>query len=281
MLKNNDRFPLEALDFVHSKAPFVLTPVSESGLLKTTPVPDHLGAYYPLDNYISHQNKKSGLADTLYGIAKKYQLKKKARLLERYCDGPKKFLDFGAGSGALVSYLKNRQWHALGVEPNSNARAVALENNCVLYPNLEAIPKQEFSVISLWHVLEHLPNYSKTLSALLSCLAPGGHLIIALPNYNSWDAKHYKSHWAAYDVPRHLWHFSQDALKEMATTHRLQLEEIRPMPLDAFYVSMLSEKYAQKRWPLLRAFFKGAYSNASALRSKEYSSLIYVLEKPE
>lgn len=281
MLKRKERFPLEVLDHVHSKESFSVACVPGLDVLQTTPIPAEIAAYYPEDNYISHQNNKRSLTDRLYEIAKNYQLKKKAALLEQHCHGPKKFLDFGAGSGALVSYLKNRQWHALGVEPNKIARAVALENNCVLHPSLDSIPKQEFSVISLWHVLEHLPHYEQSLQKLLGALAPGGKLIIAVPNYNSWDAKHYGSYWAAYDAPRHLWHFSQGGIKKLADKNGLSLEETRPMLLDAFYVSLLSERYAQKRTPLFSAFFKGLYSNLSALRSKEYSSIIYVLKKPE
>ena len=281
MLENKDRFPLKVLDHVYSKEVFSLSYVPGLDVLQTTPVPAEIAVYYPEDNYISHQNNQRTLTDRLYSIAKNYQLKKKAVLLERHCNGSKKFLDFGAGSGALVSFLKNRQWHSLGVEPNPNARSIALENNCVLHPSLESIPKQEFSVISLWHVLEHLPNYEHTLKELLGALAPGGKLLIAVPNYNSWDAKHYGAFWAAYDVPRHLWHFSQKAIKQLAEKYGLSLEETKPMLLDAFYVSLLSERYAQKKTPLFSAFFKGFYANLSAIRTKEYSSIIYVLKKPE
>ena len=123
--------------------------------------------------------------------------------------------------------------------------------------------------------------YGHTLKELLGALAPGGKLLIAVPNYNSWDAKHYGAFWAAYDVPRHLWHFSQKAIKQLAEKHGLSLEETKPMLLDAFYVSLLSERYAQKKAPLFSAFFKGFYANLSAIRTKEYSSIIYVLKKPE
>ena len=280
-INNSAHIPKTVSDFALSKESFSLAIEQEGALLRTQPQPKELAAYYSKESYISHQKKFSSFTDKLYGLAKKYQLKKKAQLLEKHLSGSKKILDFGAGTGALVSYLKNHKWHAIGVEPSEQARAIALENNCVLHPNLHSIPKQQFNVISLWHVLEHVPDYSETIDLLLGNLAPGGHLVLALPNFNSWDAKHYKQHWAAYDVPRHLWHFSQKAIAIIAQEKGLLLEKTYPMPLDAFYVSLISERFKKNPLALIAAFFKAAFSNLHAKATGEYTSLIYVLKKPE
>lgn len=278
--KNTLKFPLQVKDYAQSGTTFTLNFISEKAVLQTAPVPKDIAAYYSKENYISHAKTYKSFTEKLYGLAKKYQLKRKAQLLERHLKGSKKILDFGAGTGALVSYLKNKHWHALGVEPNQNARNFALENNCVLQPNLESIPRQQFNLISLWHVLEHTVDYQKTISNLLSYLLPGGAIVIAVPNFKSWDASHYQTHWAAFDVPRHLWHFSREAMAILAKEHGMVLEKIYPMPLDAFYVSLLSEQYKKKKMAFVRAFLKGLYSNISAIRTKEYSSLLYVLRKP-
>lgn len=272
---------LELIDHAHSKEPFVLRANKAGTLLKTVPTPKDLSGYYPEESYISHQKSFRSFSDKLYLLAQKRLLKKKEQLLSKYVQGAKKALDFGAGSGAFVSFLQQRNWHVLGVEPNPNARAVALDNNCVLHPSLAAIPKQQFQVITLWHVLEHVVDYKQTIDELLGVLAPGGHLILALPNFKSWDAQHYKSFWAAYDVPRHLWHFSEQAIKDLAADKQLELLKTHPMPLDAFYVSLVSERFKKNPMALPAAFLKGSFSNLKAMSNGAYSSLIYVLKKAE
>lgn len=270
---------LEVKDHAYSQELFFLQANQEGALLHTTPLPSNLDSYYSVDSYISHQKNFNSFSDKLYKWAHKFQLKRKERLLLKHLNGPKKILDFGAGSGNFVTFLKQRQWHVLGVEPNPNARAVALENNCVLHPSLVAIPKQQFQLITLWHVLEHVEDYKQTVEELLAVLAPGGHLVLALPNFTSWDAQHYKSFWAAYDVPRHLWHFSPKAICNLAEEKNLQLVKTYPMPLDAFYVSLVSERFKKNPIALPVGFLKGAFSNFHALRSGNYSSMIYVLQK--
>ncbi|MEJ6547583.1 MAG: class I SAM-dependent methyltransferase [Flavobacteriaceae bacterium] len=280
MNKKPVKFPNHIIDHAYSKESFSLLSEQEGDLLKTDPLPRNLATYYSENSYISHQKNFSSFTEKIYSVAKNYQLKKKTALLEKHLVGSKKVLDFGAGTGSLVSYLRNNKWHALGVEPSENARAIALENNCVLHSSLEDIPNQQFNVIMLWHVLEHLPDYSEKIDELMTFLNPGGHLVLALPNFKSWDARHYKMHWAAFDVPRHLWHFSKIAIQQLAKDKGLVLEKTYPMPLDAFYVSLVSEKFKGSSHAFLLGFFKGFYSNLNAWITGEYSSLIYVLKKP-
>ena len=130
----------------------------------------------------------------------------------------------------------------------------------------------------MWHVLEHVPDVQKQITELKRLLKPNGTIIIAVPNFNSYDAKHYGVFWAAFDVPRHLTHFSKTAIKMLFQKERIDLINVLPMKFDSFYVSLLSEKYKTGKMNYLIAFLTGLLSNAKANKTKEYSSHIYVLE---
>ena len=93
---------------------------------------------------------------------------------------------------------------------------------------------------------------------------------------NSFDAKHYKEFWAAYDLPIHLYHFTPDDIKRLFAQYDMELEEMLPMKFDSYYVSMLSEKY--KGGNIVKAFWNGWRSNLKA-KEGSYSSQIYILKK--
>jgi 2-polyprenyl-3-methyl-5-hydroxy-6-metoxy-1,4-benzoquinol methylase len=142
------------------------------------------------------------------------------------------------------------------------------------------LPGKSFEVITLWHVLEHLPNLNSSMSQFFKLLKDTGTLVIAVPNINSYDAKKYQQYWAAYDVPRHLWHFSPNTVSLLAEQCGFQIIDIKPMPFDAFYVSMLSEKYKNKKFATLRGLYRGLLSCFICLfNKKKSSSLIYVMKK--
>ena len=173
--------------------------------------------------------------------------------------------------------MPEKNWHITGIEPNATARKNAKRKGVELLPSLEDVQKKKFSVITLWHVLEHLHNPIQQLNSLKALLEPNGILIVAVPNYKSYDAKKYQEYWAAYDVPRHLYHFSQDAIKNLAKETGFMVERTKPMFFDSFYVAMLSEQYKNKSSNYIKAFGVGLVSNLKALFSSEYSSIIYVL----
>jgi 2-polyprenyl-3-methyl-5-hydroxy-6-metoxy-1,4-benzoquinol methylase len=256
-------------------------------LLITTPRPptNELGQYYLSTNYISHSKKANSLLDKLYLLARKYTLKSKTNLLNTYALR-KSVLDYGCGTGTFLSHLKKQGWKIAGVEPSKEARAIALEelSDTEIKPSLEATDGK-FQVVSLWHVLEHIPNLREVLHNFKRVLDQDGVIIIAVPNPNSWESSVYKEHWAAYDTPRHLWHFNQKSIKLLAEVTGYQLVKILPMKLDAFYISMLSEKYKNKGHmkpiQFFRGFLNGLYSNIKAFRTGEYSSLIYILKNEE
>lgn len=255
-------------------------------LLMTSPKPADadLGKYYESDAYISHTDAKKSLVDKVYQLVKNYSLKQKLKLINSFQNENKKILDIGAGTGDFLKTCADNGWEVTGVEPNAKARDIAKTKmeKVALFESVDDLKKEEnvflgYDVITLWHVLEHVPNLDETIFNLKKLLKPEGTLVVAVPNFKSYDAAHYHEFWAAYDVPRHLWHFSQTAIRRLFFFQAMEVKETLPMKFDAFYVSMLSEKNQHKKNRFLNAFWIGWRSNRKAKRSNEYSSLIYVI----
>ncbi len=253
------------------------------GILETTPQPlkENLSHYYQSEHYISHTDSKKSIFDRLYQKAKKINLKGKKRLVEKH-KKEGRLLDYGCGVGDFLNTMKNH-FHGEGIEPNPNACKIAQEKTKLTITSntdLSVFENEHFDVITLWHVLEHIPNLKEVSEELKRILKEDGVLIIAVPNHKSFDATYYKEFWAAYDVPRHLWHFSKESMKTWWENFEVELIEIVPMKMDAYYVSILSEQYRNKNtFSFIKGSFIGLLSNIKALKSGEYSSLIYILKK--
>lgn len=273
---------LKTKDFSISGEEFELHHDEVLDMLVTSPQPEQLESYYKSETYISHTDAHATLTDKLYQHVKKYSLRKKVDLINQYLEKQKSLLDIGAGTGDFLVSAKQAGWEIMGVEPNIDARRRAKRKGVELEADLEILSDEKFGVITLWHVLEHLSDLEQRISKIVTHLEDEATLIIAVPNFKSKDAQYYKSFWAAYDVPRHLWHFSRNSIAVLFAKHGLQLKETRPMIFDAFYVALLSEKYKNGKTGFLtlcKAFAIGLWSNLSAWRTKEYSSLIYILKK--
>jgi 2-polyprenyl-3-methyl-5-hydroxy-6-metoxy-1,4-benzoquinol methylase len=272
---------LRTKDYSVTGETFELIYDSSLKLLSTQPQPQDLEKYYESHSYISHTDANKTLIDKLYQGVKKYSLLKKVRLISKYSSEEKTLLDVGAGTGDFLLRAKKSGWAVQGVEPNHDARLRAEEKGLGLNTRLHSLPNKKFAVITLWHVLEHLPNLEKQIENLVSRLTEKGTLVIAVPNYKSYDAEHYGPHWAAFDVPRHLWHFSKESIQCLFANYGLKVVRVKPMIFDSFYVSLLSEKYKTGRHNYFKAFAIGLWSNLKALGSKEYSSHIYILKRAQ
>ena len=266
-------------DYFKSQEAFDLVLDSSRGILITTPQPaaEDLAGYYQSQAYISHSNTQKGIIPFLYRLAQKWSLKNKINLINSLSNHKGALLDIGAGTGNFCETSKQNSWDVYGVEPNEKAREIAAKKNIFLHQSIEDFKGQQFDVVTLWHVLEHLPDLENTITAIQKLLKPNGVLIVAVPNYNSFDAKHYKRFWAAYDVPRHLWHFSQKSMSKLFSEN-MKLLKTKPMVFDSFYVSLLSEKYKTGKMNPIKGFWIGLLSNLKAITTKEASSLIYIIK---
>ncbi|MDB4496373.1 class I SAM-dependent methyltransferase [Flavobacteriaceae bacterium] len=260
----------------------------EYKMLVTSPVPKNLFNYYKSKNYISHTDSKKTFFDKAYQVVKKITLKHKLRLINESLRTQnsmyrpeKNILDVGAGTGEFLKVCKNNSWKVFGTEPNNDARTIAVKKGIVLERDISKFSNQKFEIITLWHVLEHVENLSEYISNLNTMLSDCGRLIIAVPNFNSDDAKYYKEFWAAFDVPRHLWHFSQQSIHRLFLKENMLVEKTIPMKFDSYYVSLLSEKYKNGKSNFMSALYRGFVSNWKARASSEYSSLIFVIKKQE
>ncbi len=277
---NNSEKYITTKDFLVSKESFDLVYDFNLELLKTVPQPkaEELSKYYESQDYISHTDQKKDLFSKTYQLVKKWSLQKKNKLIFIQNKGIGSLLDVGAGTGDFLKAAKEKGWNVYGMEPNINAANLASEKGISLKPSLIDFEGQQFDVVTLWHVLEHITNLEETVLQLSNLVKPNGTLIIAVPNFESFDAKYYKEFWAAYDVPRHLWHFSKESIKKLFS-ERFNLVKTEPMIFDSFYVSLLSEKYKSGKKFSINAFWIGLKSNLKANGTKEYSSHIYCFKK--
>jgi 2-polyprenyl-3-methyl-5-hydroxy-6-metoxy-1,4-benzoquinol methylase len=275
----------QCTDHTVSHETFRLTKCTHCAFVATNPRPsdEQLPAFYKTQNYISHTGKANSLIDRLYLFVRTYSLNWKLNLISQNNKPVGHLLDYGCGTGDFLKVCHDQNINVAGVEPSDTARRLAAQKiSAHLANTIDEIPDQKFDVITLWHVLEHVPDLGQLLTKLKERLTEDGTLFIAVPNYQSYDGKYYKHFWAGYDVPRHLWHFTQSSMTLLLSRHSMNITRIIPMKLDAFYVSMLSEKYKKEKvnvFTLVKAFFIGLRSNIKATQTGEYSSLIYVIRK--
>lgn len=270
---------LKTKDHAVSQEDFELYRDEVLDMLSTRPRPQDLAPYYDSGDYISHTDAKRSFFDRLYQAVKRINLKNKLQYLDNQDDASKTLLDIGAGTGDFLLFAKSRGFQVEGLEPNAKARGLAAQKGIPLLPDWEALGERTYGNVTLWHVLEHLEDLEGKIQKIVSLVEVEGRLIVAVPNFRSQDATFYKEHWAGYDVPRHLWHFSKTSIAKLFEPHDMEIVSIGPMWFDAFYVSLLSEKYRGNKFYWFRAFWVGLYSNLKAMGTGEHSSLIYTLQR--
>ena len=279
MIINKEPF-LTVKDYSVSQEIFDLHHDPKLDMLITSPQPslENLKKYYESVDYISHTDSKRSLFEKAYHFVKTIALRNKLNLINSLQPNKGSILDIGAGTGDFLSVAKENGWHTIGVEPSEKAKAIAKSKGVSFVGDPNELDSHSFEVISMWHVLEHVPNLENQIKELKRLLKPNGTLLIAVPNFKSFDAKHYGKFWAAYDVPIHFWHFSKTAIKMLFEQEEMQLVKVLPMKFDSFYVSLLSEKYKTGKMNYIKAFFVGLLSNLKAKKNLEYSSHIYILK---
>jgi 2-polyprenyl-3-methyl-5-hydroxy-6-metoxy-1,4-benzoquinol methylase len=274
-------------DYTVSHETFGVMQCDSCGFRFTNPHPDEreMGKYYLAEDYISHSDTSKGIVNKLYQIVRNYTIGKKVKLINKLARSQKpeagSLLDIGCGTAEFLHACKQNGWNVTGIEPSEVARKNAQHKYGITplpQEKLLALTGKKFDVISLWHVLEHIHQLDKTLEQINKLLRDEGVLIIAVPNCDSWDAKKYGTYWAAWDVPRHLYHFTKKDIETLFKRYGFKLTEILPMKFDSFYVSLLSEKYKSGRSNLISGFLNGLISNLSAGKNG-YSSQIYIFKK--
>jgi SAM-dependent methyltransferase len=275
-------------DHLVSGEDFLLCRCLNCGFLFTqnAPTSDKIGPFYESEDYISHSDTKKGVMNLLYHYARGLNLKRKTSLVKKHtCKKKGVLLDIGTGTGYFLQAMQQQLWQVQAMEQSAVARQFAKEHF-----NLDVLPKNawrelssaSFDAITLWHVMEHLHDLNETWEQLQRLLQPKGRLIVAVPNAAAWDAAYYGKDWAAYDVPRHLWHFSTDNMLLIARKYGFELEEIYPMPMDAFYISILSEQNRKNKQAFLKGMYVGFRAWCSSLLNKQKSSsLIFVFKKQQ
>lgn len=274
-------------DFTVSNEKFNLDECKSCGFVFTNPRPNAktIGPYYNAESYISHTDSNKGLINKIYKNVRNITLKGKIDLINKYKSNKGRLLDIGTGTGYFISAAENNGWKVTGVEPDDSARKQAKSKiNGIINQDLFCCfdESDSFDTITMWHVLEHVHLLEESLEKIKQILSPTGRLIVAVPNCESYDAAYYKEYWAAYDVPRHLYHFKKADINTLFARYGFEVVETKGMIFDSYYVSMLSEKYKNNGnsnlLTLFKAFMVGLKSNLNA-NGNNHSSLIYVLKK--
>jgi 2-polyprenyl-3-methyl-5-hydroxy-6-metoxy-1,4-benzoquinol methylase len=251
---------------------------------QNAPTEEAIGAYYKSENYISHTDTAKGLINRIYRSVRNYSINQKTKLIKTVTGLSKgSLLDVGSGTGYFAAAIKNEGWDVTALEPDEGARKIAIEQHSlkeIPVAELFSLPDNKFDAITLWHVLEHVHDVNKYVTAFKNLLNENGKLFIAVPNYTSWDAKEYGENWAAYDVPRHLYHFTPHTMKLLMMQQGLRIVDMKPMWFDSFYVSLLSSKYKNGSTNWIGALWTGMISNFKAMNDvKKCSSVIYIIGK--
>lgn len=267
-------------DYFLSQEIFELKETDIKGIFKTYPIPSDLDKYYESKDYISHHQDSGSLKERVYKFAQSFNLNYKRNIVAQETFRKAKILDYGCGAGEFLKHIES-DFTTFGFEPNKDARnaAIAKAKKTILLSDLDAIKNRSLDVITLWHVFEHIANQDEMLQKFYNKLKDDGKLIIAVPNHTSFDGQHYKEFWAAYDVPRHVYHFSKNGMQQLFNNENWKLKKIKPLILDSYYISILSEKYKKNPFSWLKGGLIGAISNFKASKTGDFSSLIYIIEK--
>ena len=272
-------------DYTVSHEKFNLLKCNNCNLLITSPRPENLNRYYESTEYLSHEENNNSFFANIYRAVRKKTTNSKTDLVRSLTPNQNPtILDIGCGTGTFLSSCQKAGMIVTGVEPSDKARSAAERKTGTKIEESVSRITGSFDLITLWHVLEHLPDLNEQMDLLTGKLKSEGYLILAVPNHESSDAVHYQEKWAAYDVPRHLWHFSQQSMKNLLIKNKLRLHQIIPMKMDAYYVSMLSEKYKSGNLgplQMTKGIINGLRSNLNSGKEKNYSSLIYIAQKNE
>lgn len=263
---------------------FPVTTCEDCGFTFTQDHPDEIGIsrYYESEDYISHSDTSKGIINRLYRYAREFMLKRKVSIVKKITGKENGIvLDIGSGTGYFLKAMKDAGWSSEGIEINEKARSFTEKEFGIHVYEPGAISKlgsANYDCITLWHVLEHFQDPESYIKEIARLLKPGGKCIIALPNSNSFDASYYKQHWSAWDVPRHLWHFTPDTFKKFAEKNGFSLVQVKTLPLDVFYISMLSEKYRGSKLHFLKGIIIGKWFWMNSIfRKEKSSSLLYIL----
>ncbi len=249
------------------------------GVLKTQPDLDekNLKKYYDSSQYSSHNNI-GGFVGFLYSLSTRIMLRFKFRILAKHINKESLIVDFGCGTGGFLSYLKKKKYAVVGVDNNKKARDKCLEKNLKTYKSINAF-KENIDTITFWHSFEHVSKPNEILNQIINQSKNNLTVVIALPNYRSFDAKHYGLFWAAYDVPRHRFHYSATGIKKLMKSYGFECLKTKPMLLDAFYISIMSEKYKKSKLSFVKGIIVGLISNIIGLFNSSYSSNVFVFKK--
>ncbi|MBM3929858.1 MAG: class I SAM-dependent methyltransferase [Sphingomonadales bacterium] len=253
---------LKVKDFSVSGEIFNISQCKDCGLRFTNPRPgpEEIGQYYKFTDYVSHTDEEAtGFINQLYRRVRRITLKQKEGWINSLIPNQGTLMDIGCGTGDFAGHMQSKGWKVEAVEPDESAATKArAKHGLKVFPEeyLQSTT-QAYDAVTLWHVLEHVHPLDERIRQFTSLVKKGGYLFIALPNAEAKDAAHYREFWAAWDVPRHLYHFRGKVLRNRIEQAGFACVSEKSLPFDPFYIAMLSEKYRSGKDRALLGLWKG------------------------
>jgi len=272
-------------DYLVSGDSFDIEECSVCQLRLTNPFPEktEIDRYYESEEYISHSEESKGMFDSIYNMVRSYMLGRKTSIVKRSAGSSEgSVLDIGCGAGHFLNTMKTNGWDIKGVDASSKARELVKNKFGIdtISPDDWMDSEGKYDVITCWHSLEHVHEPWEYLQKIKHQLKENGILLVALPNYDSTDGSKYGANWAAYDTPRHLYHFTPASIQTIMNQNGFSVQRSCRMNFDPFYVSLLSASH--KGSSAISGILNGFISwFISAFKKEKCSSLIYIMKVNE
>ncbi len=187
-----------------SGARFDVLACEQCGLGITSPQPTDTGGFYGAGYYGGRHSFTAGLC-----------IRRRLRWASRFAAARRRLLDVGCGDGSFLVRASQQGWSVAGTElAPAAARVAGLTVGRSLDDVRDAAP---FDVVTLWHSLEHMPEPARVVAEIRTVLAPGGAVLVAVPDFGGWQAHLTGRAWLHADVPRHLFHFTAASLTRLLT----------------------------------------------------------------
>jgi len=226
------------------------------GLIYLSPRPpeEETESFYQADGYdpFITLSKPKSTVEKLYSVSRRFTLRWKAKLVHKLVNKGGSILDLGCSTGEFLLCLRE-DYKVEGIEPEARAARFAREHfglnahTGTLDTTIAGLEQAPYDLITMWHVLEHIPNPVSAITQLKTLLKPGGSILFALPNIGSADAGFYGEQWVALDTPRHLWHFTPASLDKLMAKCGFKRVQSGMLPLDTFYNCLMSEQLVIKQ----------------------------------
>lgn len=209
--------------------------------------------------------------------------RERIRILEEHCEDlfDKMLLDVGCGDGYFLSVAKEKCKHCVGLEFSKHLRDFAQEKTGVTVYNksLQDLPERDFNIITMFDVIEHIPDPVQFMQAANKLLAPGGHILIYTPNFDSFSIKVIKNHSSIVDGTEHVILFNHASLEKLGEIVGLEVVHVETRGLDIHNIIADQSYFGKEKSAFLEQWLDELQTMIDASECADYLRIIYRKKK--